>query len=75
MTAYRSFRQNADDIESDSEEVKKRDFEAFRKEQSEPWLFELLMSNRKTTECLGKQVIKPYMEHPEYLKRIELQKD
>ena len=49
MTAYREFRQKADDIDPClEEEVKERDLEAFREDQGEPWLFDLLMSERKS---------------------------
>ena len=65
MIAFREFRSKADDVNpTPIEDVKYEKHKAFKK-TGDPWLFELLMSDRHVID--GK--IQPYLEHPEYLKR------
>ena len=67
MVAYRKFRQLGDDIEpTPMYQVRMRNFAEFKK-TGDPDLLELLMGPRKYQN--GK--IKPYTEHPIYLKKLE----
>ena len=73
MAAFKSFRQNADDIDPTEKVVMDEiRYEELEKEKGDPWLFDLFVSPRHYTK--DKKIL-PYYQHTAYRARYETNKE